>query len=316
MQASDAFVAVSLGPSRIPKVPTAFVNRVPQDFRVLWFPDRATEAEWVASRVRDLLGTAYDDNGSVRGLTPADFAVLMRSTRLAEQDDNPRHAAFTVALETMEIPFSLEAGGGPFDRPQTAVLRSAFELLRNAPPDRNALQRHFNTEVMPAYPNADFDALARVFTEWGRRIHRPQGSTRIRLYPQQLVYDLLEAFNLAQAGFNDDVMRDIGLFSRMILDVETVYMSVDSSRRFSEVLNFLQNAADTGYDVSTDDVLQRPDAVTVSTVHKMKGLEFPCVFVVDVEANRFPRKRSGYSGMVTAGRHGSGNQSRRLPGHS
>ena len=78
-------------------------------------------------------------------------------------------------------------------------------------------------------------------------------------------------------------MRDIGLFSRMILDVETVYMSVDSSRRFSEVLNFLQNAADTGYDVSTDDVLQRPDAVTVSTVHKMKGLEFPCVFVVDVE---------------------------------
>ena len=99
-----------------------------------------------------------------------------------------------------EIPFSLEAGGGPFDRPQTAVLRSAFELLRNAPPDRNALQRHFNTEVMPAYPNADFDALARVFTEWGRRIHRPQGSTRIRLYPQQLVYDLLEAFNLAQAG--------------------------------------------------------------------------------------------------------------------
>ena len=101
VQASDAFVAVSLGPSRIPKVPTAFVNRVPQDFRVLWFPDRATEAEWVASRVRDLLGTAYDDNGSVRGLTPADFAVLMRSTRLAEQDDNPRHAAFTVALETM-----------------------------------------------------------------------------------------------------------------------------------------------------------------------------------------------------------------------
>ena len=94
---------------------------------------------------------------------------------------------------------------------------------------------------------------------------------------------------------------DIGLFSRMMLDVETVYMSVDSRQRFSEMLNFLQNAAGTGYDVSTDDVIQRPDAVTVSTVHKMKGLEFPCVFIVDVEARRFPRPRSSYDGWLPRG---------------
>ena len=299
VQASDAFAAVNLGPSRMPKTPTASVNRSPQDFRVLWFPDRAVEAEWVAGRIRDLLGTEYDDgNGSVRGLTPADFAVLMRSTRQGEQDGTPRHTAFTEAMEAMGVPFSLEAGGGPFDRPQTAVLRSTFELLRNTPLDRNTVRQHFDTQVLPAYPDADFNALVRVLTDWSRRIHHPQGSTRMRLYPQQLVYELLEAFNVAQTNFHDDTMRDIGLFSRMILDVETVYMSVDSTQRFSEVLNFLQNTADTGYDVSTDDVLQRPDAVTVSTVHKMKGLEFPCVFVVDVEALRFPKRRRAYSGWL------------------
>jgi DNA helicase-2/ATP-dependent DNA helicase PcrA len=301
IQASDAFAAAALGPSRIPKSPTAFANKSPQDIRVVWFPDRATEAEWVAGRIRDLLGTAYDDNGNVRGLTPADFAILMRSTRQAEQNGNPRHAAFTAALENMGIPFSLEAGGGPFDRPQTQVLRSTFELLRNIPLDRNTLQQHYSNVVLPAYPNGDFNALVRVLTDWIQRIHRPSGSTRIRLYPQQLVYDLLEALNVAGTNFNDDVMRDIGLFSRMILDVETVYMSVDSRQRFSEVLNFLQNAADTGYDVSTDDVLQRPDAVTVSTVHKMKGLEFPCVFVVDAEAHRFPKRRNRYSGWLPSG---------------
>ncbi len=301
VQASDSFAAVLLGPSRIAKNPAASANLMPQDFRVLWFPDRSTEAGWVAGRTRDLLGTAYNDNGNIRGLTPADFAVLMRSTRQAEQDGVPRHTAFTTALENLGIPFSLEAGGGPFDRPQTAVLRSTFELLRNVPLDRNAVQQHFNNEVILAYPDADFTALARVLTDWSRRIHRPQGSTRIRLRPQQLVYDLLEAFNIARANFGDDVMRDIGLFSRMIMDVETVYMSVDSRQRFSEVLNFLQNAAETGYDVSTDDVLQRPDAVTVSTVHKMKGLEFPCVFIVDVEAHRFPKRRSSYSGWLPSG---------------
>lgn len=298
VEASDDFAAHFLGPSRIPKSPSASANRTPQQLSVLWFSDRAEEAQWVAGRVRDLLGTEFDDSGTLRGLTPADFAVLMRSTRQAEQDDVPRHAAFTAALEALSIPFSLEAGGGPFDRPQTQVLRSTFELLRDAPLDRNTLMQHFNAEVVPAYPLADFNALARVLTDWHRRIHRPQGSTRIRLYPQQLVYDLMEVFNVAQMNFSDDIMRDIGLFSRMILDVETVYMSVDSRQRFSEVLNFLQNAADTGYDVSTDDVVQRPDAVTVSTVHKMKGLEFPCVFVVDVKAHRFPKRRNRYSGWL------------------
>lgn len=302
VQASDSFAAAMLGPSRFVKNPSAFANRTPQDFRVLWFPDRPDEAEWVAGRIRDLLGTAFDDNGTIRGLTPADFAILMRSTKGSPRyEPEPRHAPFTLALQNSGIPFSLEAGGGPFDRPQTAVLRSTFELLRNTPLDRNTLQQHFNTQVLPAYPDADFNDLVRILTDWGRRIHRPQGSTRIRLYPQQLVYDLLETFNVARTSFSDDVMRDIGLFSRMILDVETVYMSVDSRQRFSEVLNFLQNAADTGYDVSTDDLLQRPDAVTVSTVHKMKGLEFPCVFVVDVEALRFPKRRSRYSGWLPPG---------------
>ena len=301
VEASDDFVTATLGPSRIAKSPRAVANPSPQDFGVFWFPDRAAEAQWVSARIHDLLGTAYSENGNVRGLTPADFAVLMRSTRTPEGDGTPRHSAFTAALNNMGIPFSLEAGGGPFDRPQTAVLRSMFELLRNTPLKRNTLQQHFNSEVLPAYPNADFSALVRVLTDWIRRIHRPQGSTRIRLYPQQLVYDLLEAFNVAQTTLSDAVMRDIGLFSRMILDVETVYMSVDSTQRFSDVLNFLQNAADTGYDISTDDVVQRPDAVTVSTVHKMKGLEFPCVFVVDVEALRFPARKSSYLGWLPPG---------------
>ena len=301
VEASDEFASETLGPTRIPKAPTASANLSPQDLGVLWFPDRTTEARWVAERINNLLGTAYDDNGNVRGLTPADFAVLMRSTRTQEQDGTPRHGAFTSALEDFRIPFSLEAGGGPFDRPQTDVLRSTFELLRNVPLDRNTLQQHFDSTVIPAYPNADFNSLAAVMSTWSRQIHRPQGSTRIRLYPQQLLHDLLKAFNIALTTFSDDVMRDIGLFSQMILDVETVYMSVDSRQRFSEVLNFLQNAADTGYDVSTDDLLQRPDAITVSTVHKMKGLEFPCVFVVDVEAARFPGRRRGYEGWLPTG---------------
>jgi DNA helicase-2/ATP-dependent DNA helicase PcrA len=302
VQASDGFVAAELGPSRIAKNPTAAYNRTPRQFGVLWFNNRNEEAQWVASRIEALLGTAYGEaDGNVRGLTPADFAILMRSTRQPEPDRSPRHSAYTQALANRNIFFSLEAGGGPFDRPQVSVLRSTFELLRNASPTRQEVQGHFNQQVVPAYPAADFNALARVLTEWGRLIHTPPGGARRRVYPQQLVYDLLDAFGLARSPLSDAVMRDIGLFSFMIQDVEAVYMSVDSPSRFREILNFLNNAAETGYDVSTEDVLQRPDEVTVSTVHKAKGLEYPVVFVVDVESQRFPGNRRGYEGWLPAG---------------
>nr|WP_303716821.1 ATP-dependent DNA helicase [Methanoculleus marisnigri] len=296
---SNAFVAAELGASRIEKSPRAYYDKSPRDFRVLWFDSRRTEANWVADRIQALLGTEYEDpDGIVRGLTPADFAILMRSTRKPEQDGLPRHAVFTQALGNIGIHYSLEAGGGPFERPQVNVLRSTFQLLEPGSPGRVLAKRHFESVVLPAYPHADFNEMAAVLSKWGREIHTPAGGARQRIYPQQLLYDLLKAFHIDRSEFADDVMRDIGLFSRMIQDVESVYMSVDSPDRFADICHFLEHAADAGYNVSTDDVVQRPDAVTVSTVHQVKGLEFPVVFVVDVESQRFPGSNRSYQGWL------------------
>src|SRR5690606_36394484 len=106
------------------------------------------------------------------------------------------------------------------------------------------------------------------------------------------------AFGVQNAEFPDDIMQDLAVFSRIIQDVEAVYLSIDSARRFGEILNFLENVAESGYDTSTDDLVMRPDTVTVTTVHKAKGLEFPVVFVVDVEQRRCPGDRSRYEGWL------------------
>lgn len=299
VQAADQFAAAELGATRIAKHPVATDPEGPRDFRKLWFANRAEEATWVAERIAALLGKAYAErDGTIRGLTPGDFAILMRSTRSKEGDESPRHAAFTQTLNSLGIPFTLEAGGGVFDRPQVAVLRASFDLLRDGTPTREAAREFFQAEVFPSFPQADFQAFARVLTEWGRLIHAATEGTRRRVYPQQLVHDLLHAFGIQRSSFDIGVMRDLGLFSRMIQDVEAVYLSIDSSRRFGEICNFLHNVAETGYDTATEDVLRRPDAVTVSTVHKMKGLEFPVVFIVDVEANRFPNTRRNFQGWL------------------
>lgn len=303
---ADGFVDAELGPDRMPKQPVALPFDGPRDLRRLWFDDRPSEARWVAERVEALLGTTYvEKSGRVRGLTPADIAILMRSTRQPEQSDQPgergppRHAAFTQALGRLGIPYSLEAGGSVFDRAQVAVLRDAFELLRRGQPTRTDARDLFDAHIRPAYPQADFRAFVATLASWARQIHTPLQAdgraARRRVYPQQLVHDMLHAFGLADSTFDAGTMRDIGSFSRMIQDAEAVYMSVDSAKRFESILNFLSVVAEGGYDTGTDDLVARPDAVTVSTVHKVKGLEFPVVFVVDVEGQRFPKRKQRYS---------------------
>ena len=298
VESADAFAAEELGSGRIAKAPTAENPSGPRDFRVVWFESREDEAQWVAARISALLGTSYGSrDGSSRGLVPSDFAILMRSVR-SRSKGIARHQAFTDALAARGISFTLEAGGGLFDRPQVAAMRKTLELLRNGQPDRRSVQAHFETVISASFPEADFDGLTAVLTDWGRRIHVPPGGARQRLYPQTLVHELLSAFGVPGAEPPEAAMFDLGVFSRIMQDVESVYLSVDSAGRFGELLNFLSNVAEKGYSAGGDELLRRPEAVTVSTVHKMKGLEFPVVFVVDVEANRFPGTRRSYQGRL------------------
>jgi len=296
---SAGFIAQELGAARLPKEPNNHRDVAPRELANFLFDDRNEEADWVANRIKQLLGTEFiEKDGTLRGLTPGDVAILMRSTRTNEQSGEARHSPFTSRLATAGIPFTLAAGGNPFDRPQVAALRDIFRLLAEGNPDRTAARQSFDESIVPAYPKAIFADFANVLSDWGRRIHAPTGGVRQRLFPQNLVFDLLSALQVSKHPPEPEVMREIGLFSRMIQDVEAVYLSVDSSDRFRQVSHFLEFVADGGYNLSTDDVTQRPDAVTVATVHSVKGLEFPVVFVVDCQAGRFPGKNSSYRGLI------------------
>lgn len=296
---SADFIAQELGAARLPKNPNNHRDVTPRELANFLFDDRSEEADWVANRIEQLLGTQFTEkDGTLRGLTPGDIAILMRSTRANEQSGEARHSSFTSRLTAKGIPFTLAAGGNPFDRPQVAALRDIFRLLANGNPDRTAARDSFDQSIIPAYPRANFAEFAGVLSDWGRRIHAPMGGVRQRLFPQNLVFDLLSALQVSKYPPAPEVMREIGLFSRMIQDVEAVYLSVDSSDRFRQVSHFLEFVADSGYNSSTDDVTQRPDAVTVATVHSVKGLEFPVVFVVDCQAGRFPGKNSNYRGLI------------------
>lgn len=308
VRASDQFIQQELSTARYTKNPSAHRDGNIQDFRSLWFATRDDEASWVAQGIHELLGTKYIEynaDGTIReerGLTPADFAVLFRSIKRSYNPHNlpHRHFEFTNALRAIGVPYTLEAEGGIFERPHAVAIRDTMELLRNPSPTRETVRTLFDREIVTCFPQADFNELSQVISNWNLLIHTPAGGARRKVYPQELLHQILHAFRVENSNFNDVVLRDLGVFSKIILDVEKVYVSIDSPIRYSEILNFLSNVAETGYDVSTLDIVEKPDAVTISTIHKMKGLEYPVVFIVDVVNRRFPSDRSTYSGWLPA----------------
>ena len=303
IQASSRFVENQLGPSRMPKSPEHYQanENKPRHFAKLWFPDRAAEAEWVANRINYLLRKSFEENDpniGTRGLCPSDFAILMASTNRYEQDKTYRHSAFTDALDALNIDYTIEAQGSIFLYALANALRDTFELLRNPQIDRPTLVQHFHDTIQPAFPYANLREVTLVLTKWQRLIHQPISAGRRKISPEQLLYDLLSAFHVKDTQFSDVEMQILGVFSKIMEDVETAYFSIDSTERFRTVLNYLSVLAEEGYEISPDEVIQRPNTVFISTIHKAKGLEFPVVFLVDVEQGRMPGIQRGYGGWL------------------
>lgn len=302
VNASDQFIQLELSTSRIDKTPVSNSDGNIQQFGNFWFETREDEANWVANRINELLGTKYiEGNGQERGLTKSDFAILMRSVLGGRQNRNaPPHREFTNVLQEVGIDYIIEAEGSIFERLHARVLRESMGLLRTPGISRRDATAFFQANILPVFPNAELNLFLDILADWNNQIHRPIGGARRKVYPQLLVHELLEAFNVATTEFanHEQVMRDLGVFSGIVLDIEKVFVSIDTSQRYQTVLNFLENVAESGYDTTQVELMSRPNAVTISTVHKMKGLEYPVVFVVDVVQQRFPGSRRNYNGWL------------------
>lgn len=272
-----------------------------QDLRKLWFDKREDEAEWVASRIEELVGTKYvekvnpDGSEVCRGLTFSDFAILLRSIHNSNGDN--RDKDFADALTRHNIPYKTTGEGGIFDRPYASCVRDSMELLRNPGITRESATDFFDVNVVPIFPDASKEDFLRVLHKWNQNIHASSAAARRKVYPQEFLHDLIDAFNVRNFA-DETALRDLGLYSKIILDVEKTYTSIDSNYRYAEMLNFIGNIAENNYELEQVDFLAQDNAVSISTIHKVKGLEYPVVFVVDLIRGRFPHKKSAYSGAL------------------
>ncbi len=301
VETANNFIQRTIPVERLPKNIIFHADGNIQDLRKLWFDKREDEAKWVAERIKSLVGTTYIEYNadgtekSRRGLTYSDFVVLLRGIR--NKNGENRDVQFVNAMRDMNIPVKTTGEGGIFDRPYAQCVLKIMELLRdNKELDRIVVEECFNNYVLPYFPTADKNKYLRVLQEWYTNIYTPTSSNRRKVYPQNLLHQLADALMLRDLT-DETALRDLGLFSDIIKDVEQTYVSIDSEWRYREMLNFLQNIAQ-DYELETLDYIAKTDAVNVSTIHKVKGLEFPVVFVVDLVNRRFPGDKSKYKGIL------------------
>jgi DNA helicase-2/ATP-dependent DNA helicase PcrA len=261
------------------------------DMLALEFPEPDAEATWITERIVALQGMPFVDSrgAAPRGLSWSDCAVLYRTVKDAEP--------LVDALRDRGIPYIIKGLARLFEAPEIAALVGMFRLMVGEITADELRELFTEAALLPdrsLFPRAisllksgsDFSAGER----WGT------------YNIQRLYLSVLEALDIREAtipgtpGRAELVMYQLGKFSQVISDFETIHFQSDPQRKYEGFVRFLtdERQAPSYYEEADEDSgFATPDAVTITTVHRSKGMQWPAVFIPCLRANRFPMRRQG-----------------------
>lgn len=315
------------------------VDSDPSHVAMVNFPNRPDEAAWIAEAVRVLVpsteaGAEHDRrDGSLRGISLSDIAVLVRSSTdvrtymralegagiscvvragpdlfsqpevmffvaalaisadIAEFYGSPRNQkSFPVrirnVLECDPVPKevlenaaeSLRCSGLPMERPTEQRVLEATRALKRRILDGGRLDRsdveHFRSSTLRKFLTSPGD-VRRVF---------PQ-----RIYHWLLTEAAIDRWDVGRPT-NEAALFHLGTLSGLITGLETPGWTSANDYKW-QIIGLCQYGSEGGRTPEQPLIVQ-PDAVTISTVHGAKGLEFAAVFLADVCAQRFPSSQA------------------------
>lgn len=252
------------------------------------------EAAYVAKRIHDMIGVAEvtdEETGTARKAKVSDFAIIMRSAKnsakyyikaLAEYGiacKSPKNGSILDTTEISTLYAYLQIIDNPMqDIPLVAVLASPLEgfstddlvCVRMAKPTSNTYY-----EALVEY--AKTNRRAAEFVERLSEMRRQSSRTKL----SRLFSALLEAtdadyvFGAMKNG--DQRMANIHKFAEMIAGYES-----GGTRGLFEFIAYIESLRAQGAELAQASASAADEAVTITTVHGSKGLEYPIVFLSDL----------------------------------
>ena len=267
------------------------------------FGTGSEEADWIAADIAARIAS---------GAPPRDHAILIRANSDAD--------AILRSLNLAGVPWRFSGISGLYARPEIRVLLSFLRVVGD--PGSSVDVYGLAASDLYGLGGDDLSALA----SRARRTNRSLWETLsevdgqpglLRLRPEtrtslaRLVADLhryIELGHRRPAGvLLYDFLRSSGSLARL-MKAETVAAedALSNVARFFEIIRaqsdlladdravflapHLATLIDAGDDPATADLDPDADAVTVTTLHKAKGLEWPVVFLVGLVDGRFPAR--------------------------
>ena len=281
-------------------------------------------------------GRADKKDGTDRGLTLSDVAVLVRSSTDVR--------TYMRAFEAVGIPCVVRAGPDLFSQPEVLLFVAALALTAGhrefigSPINNKSLPNRINAVLGCApVPEQVLREAAKVMRSTGlafdretedrvilaakavhqrmtmaeavsRRqisvLHTPKlreflssGRELRRVFPQQIYHMLLAEAGVGAwdtcEGRGQAALFHLGALSGLITGIETPGWTSVGDYPW-QIIGLCQYGAEEGR-TEEQPLMVQPDAVSISTVHAAKGLEFAAVFLADVNSRRFP---SGYAGRI------------------
>ena len=241
------------------------------------FTEPKEEYRFIADRILEL---------QKAGVSLSEIVILLRVKRLGAQ--------LIEILDEKKIRFIVEGVNELFDTPEVQASKAIFDYL-NETLDVESLKQSWLS--ITDYHFKEENVIKAVKSlEKCRPHNHPFYYTFVLQDIFQNFIDLLQVKEAVEADNKDleIILYNLGKFSQVIDDFETIHFKTSAKNRIRNFCNFLHYTADEYY---PEGHLQNryisPDAVRIMTIHQAKGLQFTSVFIPGMSRNIFPPKRPG-----------------------
>ena len=268
------------------------------------------EADFIAAMIRQKMSA----DPAIRY---RDFAVLYRSNHLSRQIET--------TLRRAAIPYRLVGGQEFYKRREIKDAVAYLKLLVNPRDDQSLLRilgtppRGLSDKAVTALKLGRSTDNTPMLEQLGTKEFQGQMTSKgangaaeltsvYRKYQEEFetpgnLVGKIENF-LTDVGYLDGLQRiykdlqdalkrreNVDEFINAIAQFETKYTAENPDGK-PTLLEYLESFALLEENDRTEEDTENPDAVTLSSVHASKGLEFPIVFVIAMEQNLFPHERA------------------------
>jgi DNA helicase II / ATP-dependent DNA helicase PcrA len=275
------------------------------EIRLISMPGNEEEAEFVSEEIHEI--------NRLEKRPWEDFAILFRT--------NLQSRAIEAALRKMKIPYRMVGAQSFYDKREVQDLMAYLMLFNNHDADVALLR------ILNSPPRGIGNTSAILLTDWSREknisVWQAMGDEEVlsKLGPktQQAIASFKKLISLyketitavgvdmgtvfweflKEIEFHDWVDRGCKTDSEKAQRAESIHDVVDSlktaSDRKKSLVNFLDAAA---LNYNKEDDIEDKKGVCLITLHASKGLEFPLVYLVGLEQDILPHKRSITEGTI------------------